>query len=161
MFLRSTLILSSHPPNGLFPSGYPTSLLTHFSSLLCLLHTLPIFSPSLIWSSLKYLAKGTNYEVPHYCNLLHPLVTSLLLDPKTHFICFQTKILHNKTQAINISTMLDIFTFISSCQQSLLPLYILHCSVKAFCRQFVKDMLNSFPFPTGNFLLRKIPGRTI
>jgi len=51
--LRNNLILSTHLHldllSGLFPSGFPTEICTHFSCLPCVFHALPK-SSSFIWS---------------------------------------------------------------------------------------------------------------
>jgi hypothetical protein len=68
--LRSILILCIHLrlglPSGLFPYGFPTSILYTFLFAPFMLHIL------LIWSSLSfqlYLAKSTSYEATHYAIL--------------------------------------------------------------------------------------------
>lgn len=55
-------------------------ILLKYSSLSCVLHTLPITS-FLIWSPQQYLVDITNYEAAYYCILLHLLIASCLFVP--------------------------------------------------------------------------------
>jgi hypothetical protein len=52
-------------PSGLFPSGFPDSILYAFLFAPFVLHTLPI-SSSYTWSFYLYSEKSTSYEAPHY-----------------------------------------------------------------------------------------------
>jgi hypothetical protein len=51
-------------PSGLFPSGFPISILYAFLFAPFMLHSLPI-SSSLALSFYLYLEKSTSYEAPH------------------------------------------------------------------------------------------------
>jgi hypothetical protein len=67
--LRSILLLPTHLhlgiSSGLFPSGFPTSILYAFLSFPFVLRALPILY-SLTWSFWLYLARSTSNESPHY-----------------------------------------------------------------------------------------------